>query len=247
MRTVLARLGKTGRIAAGLGLVAAVLLLWWLGTLVYALSLPSPAATSAQAEEKQRLAELQEKYKKQIAQFDGRTVFYVPAAPDAKAEVEEEPAADPNAPPPLPSSYGGPGIIGMVNDTVWFSDGARVKVGESSGDIKVVKLNAPWDATINWKGADFTVKFFERDGVVLAKNAAASTSGSAIDPTYTPPPKPPKPDPAKPDPAKPDPANPDPGKPGESPPPAGGDGGPPPPSPSPSPAPEPAAPPIEPK
>jgi hypothetical protein len=94
----------------------------------------------------------------------------------------------------------------MVNDTVWFSDGARIKSGESSGDIKVVKLNAPWDATINWKGAEFTVKFFERDGVVLAKSSSSSTTGSAIDPNYTPPPPKEKPaeDAAKPDAPKPD-------------------------------------------
>jgi hypothetical protein len=61
-------------------LIALVCLLWWLGTLVYAVFLPTPAVTSAQAEEKQRLAELQEKFKKQIAQFDGRTRLLRPCS-----------------------------------------------------------------------------------------------------------------------------------------------------------------------
>lgn len=176
-REVYERLGRAGRWAFALGVAAVLFLAWLLWPLFWALVLPSTGAASAQADEEQRLAELDQKFNEQIAQFDGRTVFYVPAPPSAEAPIEEEPA-DPGLPPPPPDRYGGPGIIAMVNESVWFSDGTRVRIGESSGDLTVVALNAPWDATILWKQREFTVPFFDRDSVVLAKSSA----GSGIDP-----------------------------------------------------------------
>lgn len=184
IKVAAARLGRTGRWALAIAVLAAVCLMVWLTSLVSALLLPSGGADSAKADEKQRLAELQENYKQQIAQFNGRTVFYVPAKPGPPPEPEKTPE-DKDKPSPLPSSYGGPAVIAMVNDVVWFADGTRVKVGESSGDVKIVKLNAPWDATVLWKGAEFKVKFFEKDAVVLAKGKSAE---SALSTPPSPPP-----------------------------------------------------------
>lgn len=190
------RLGAKGRWALLIALLAAIMLLLWTWSLLSAVLLPASGTASAQADEKQRLAELQEKFKQQIAQFDGRTVFYVPAAPGAKPPPEEHTDSSDKA-PEKPSTYGGPGIIAMINDVVWFSDGSRVKSGETVGDIKVAAVKAPWEATVLWKGVEFKVNFFERDGVVLNKTKSSSSASSlAADAA--------KSDAAKPDSGKPD-------------------------------------------
>lgn len=175
LKLVSARLGKSGRWALAIGLLASVFLVVWLWSFISALLLPAASTTSAQADEKQRLAELQEKFKQEIAAFDGRTVFYTPAAP-GPPPAPVDPVPGDGEPAPAPKSYGGPAVIAMVNDVVWFADGTRIKVGESAGDTKVIKLNAPWDATLLWKGAEFNVKFFEKDGVVLAKGKSTDNA-----------------------------------------------------------------------
>ncbi|MCK6475512.1 MAG: hypothetical protein L6Q35_01630 [Phycisphaerales bacterium] len=187
-RAVYERLGVRGRVALVVGLLAAVALVWWLSTLIWAMLLPAASTASAQADEKRRLAELEEKFAQQIAQFNGRTVFYVPAPPQDEPKAEEGPADD-DGPAPPPATYGGPSIIATVNDTLWFNDGTRVKVGEKSGEVKVVSLRAPWEATLEWRGKEFVVPFFERDGVVLAKRSSGSAAES-IESTAEPPPPP---------------------------------------------------------
>ncbi len=80
-------------------------------------------------------------------------------------------------PPPTPSgpvtprTYGGPGIIGMADNTVWFADGKKVRPGDTvdSGGVTVIELDAPWSAKVRWRGADFTVAFFERDPARFAQ------------------------------------------------------------------------------
>jgi hypothetical protein len=100
-RAVYDRLGLRGRVALVIGLLAAVALVWWLSTLIWAMLLPAASTASAQADEKRRLAELEEKFAQQIAQFNGRTVFYVPAPPQDEPKVEAGPAEDDGpAPPP---------------------------------------------------------------------------------------------------------------------------------------------------
>ena len=48
----------------------------------------------------------------------------MPPAPQASAAVEP---TDTDKPPPPPSSYGGPSIIAMLSDVVWFSNGRKLK------------------------------------------------------------------------------------------------------------------------
>jgi hypothetical protein len=173
------RLGVRGRWAVLMTLLALSACGWWGWRLVSAAMLPSGTSASLASNEKERMEALAKEFSRQVSQFDGRTVFYVPAPPTPVATEEEKPEAEPDKTPPAPSTYGGPGIIAMINDSIWFDDGKRLTVGESEGDVKVVRVRAPWEADIAYKGVEFTVKFFERDKVVLAKGAEGSAAGSS--------------------------------------------------------------------
>lgn len=100
-----------------------------------------------------------------MAQIRGRQLFLMPA-PAPVAEVEE-PVDEPITEPRVPTVYAGPSVVAMINDAVWFSNGARIAKGEMDGDIKVVDIDPPWSAQVEWRGSEFTVKLFDRDAVIL--------------------------------------------------------------------------------
>ncbi len=80
-------------------------------------------------------------------------------------------------------SYDGPAIIAMVMDTVWFTDGLKLSVGDDAKeDVEVVEVLAPWEAILKWKGKEFTVPLFARDKLVVSpgeKKPAELSPGDA--------------------------------------------------------------------
>lgn len=115
-----------------------------------------------------------------VAQIDGRTMFFTPDAPPPPPPqvTEREPEAP--RPDPAPSRYGGPAIVGMMFDSVWFSNEMRLQVGESGSGVRVISMDAPWSARLEWRDVEFDVPFMERDQVVL--DNSAEESGSARQP-----------------------------------------------------------------
>lgn len=101
----------------------------------------------------------------QMAQINGRQLFLIPAP--APVVADDTPADEPVTEPTTPTVYSGPSIIAMINDVVWFSNGARIAAGDKDGDLKIVSIDAPWSAQVQWRGSEFTVKLFDRDAVVL--------------------------------------------------------------------------------
>lgn len=185
-------LAKVAALAAILALVVLALSIY---PILLALFIPAAKSSITKSENEDRAKLALQAFTDYQKQFDGRSLFFTPA-PLASAEpepvhVEEEGSKE----PPKPSSYGGPPIIAMINDAVWFDNGKRMKVGdEKKDDMKIVKLSPPWEATIEWKGVEFAVNLFNRDSVVLNKDKSNPAASS--------PPEEPKPDP-KPEP-KPD-------------------------------------------
>ena len=156
---------------------------------IEALRTPAPKPGDELDDGSKQTAEFRAGFKPRLAQIDGRSMFIVPAVGMLKVEetvvVEETPTK--------PTSYGGPKVVAMVFDAVWFDDGKKLNVGESAdgGDLKVIKVTPPWDAVLEWKGVEFTVNFFERDKVVFKEEPKP-------DPTPEPPPEAPKPEDVKP-------------------------------------------------
>jgi len=85
--------------------------------------------------------------------------------PFGKTRVAARPAPSPSR-PTTPSRYGGPTAVAMIENTVWFSDGRKVKLGDSSeasGGLSVLALEPPWNAKVRWMGGEFTISLFDRD------------------------------------------------------------------------------------
>jgi hypothetical protein len=111
-----------------------------------------------------------------VAQIDGRTMFFTPdAPPPPPREIVDAGPAEPEPDPP-PSRYGGPSIVGMMFDSVWFSNDTTLEIGESGGGITLLGMDAPWSARVEWRGVEFDVPFMQRDEVVFEDTG----SGSAV-------------------------------------------------------------------
>ncbi len=177
----LRRLGLPGALALLLMVAAAVVLLVSTGGLFAAIVTPGADAAGAadtRAREVETYAKALEGHR---AQFDGRSLLFVPGPPPPPpAPAVGEDSGPPPAPPP-PSEYKGPKLIGMVNGVAWFEDGNKLAPGESRGDMRLVSLDPPWDARIEWKGVTFTVSLFARDSVINHKGG-----GSAPEPAEPP-------------------------------------------------------------
>ena len=143
--------------------VTAVLIAMKAPSLMQAVTVPAASATEQLATLGDREA-FDERMGQDKAQFEGRSVFFrpppppPPPPPPVERPVEREPE-----PPRKPTSYGGPKIIGMMDDRIWFANGQTLAVGgDEERGIRVVAWNPPWSATIEWEEVEFEVGLFER-------------------------------------------------------------------------------------
>ncbi len=126
---------------------------------------PSVDASRQLADQKQRIDAFSGRLDGQLDQLMGRSMYFLPPKPPPERKPPPPappapPKKDPGPPPP-PSRYGGPKIIAMMGDTVWF-EGARVSVGEEHDGAKVISTAPPWSAKIEWKEVEFDVELFAR-------------------------------------------------------------------------------------
>lgn len=163
-------LGKAALACVVLAIVLLIAPLWDLGEAIIG---PRPTIPAVN-EEAEKTAERAAAFNAFVAQSKGRSLFYNPKA------VASAPPPTPETTEPTdtrPRSYGGPAIVAMVFDEVWFADGKRLKVGgEESDDLRVVAIEPPWSAKIAWKGVEFPVNFFERNNVVFKDGVASSAT-----------------------------------------------------------------------
>ncbi len=85
--------------------------------------------------------------------------------PFGKTRVAARPTPGPSK-PSVPSRYAGPTMIAMIDNTAWFADGRKVRIGDTndaSGGLTVIALEPPWNARVKWMGGEFTVSLFDRD------------------------------------------------------------------------------------
>jgi hypothetical protein len=105
--------------------------------------------------------------------------------------------------PTKPLVYGGPSIIGVAGGAVYFNDTfgstpvKRINLGQTDGDITVIKIDAPWSVTLGWKGGEFVVPMLDRqpvkfDASVSVKDMLFQTTPASPTATLATPPAPPK-------------------------------------------------------
>lgn len=153
-------LGVHGVVALVAVALAAATLLMQAGPLARALFVPSAASADAPSEDGARAERFRTAFDGNLAQIDGRSMFFTPPAPPPPARAET-PRGD--TAPRAPTRYDGPAIIAMINGSVWFADGRRLAVGgEGDSTLSVLSQNGPWSARVLWQGVEFDVPLFER-------------------------------------------------------------------------------------
>jgi hypothetical protein len=189
-------MGVHGRIAVGAAALALGVAAFQARHLVGASMAPAARASAGSGEDRQRGMQYAASVDTMVRHVDGRSLFFVPSPPPPPRPPDPSPVIerDPGPPPP-PSRYGGPSIIAMMNDTVWFEDGNRLRAGESNGTVRLVRMDPPWGARVEWRGVEFDVGLFERDKVVMPERpreaapeieASGDPPGSRINATDSP-------------------------------------------------------------
>lgn len=161
------RLSGAGKVAVVVILAAIVVLVFPVVAMVGTLLTPAASPSASQDTRRQEmLKKFEESSERSLAQTSGRSLFVIPAAP--RAPRNDPPPTQADTTPHPPSAYGGPALAAIINDTVWFSDGTRLKPGENADKpLSVVKVDPPWGATIKYRGVDFPVTLFEHDKTVI--------------------------------------------------------------------------------
>ncbi|MFT3686330.1 MAG: hypothetical protein QM783_15655 [Phycisphaerales bacterium] len=154
---VAASLGFVALTAVVLGSVYTPLL-----SLVFA---PAPPAVEPVSDSKIKVRE--HEFADRLASAGDKVIKRSPFHPPV---VKEDPE------PPVPKTYGGPTIIGVAGGAVYFNDYSapssvkRVNLGETDGDVTVIKIDAPWSVTLGWKGGEFVVPMLDRQPVKFDAN-----------------------------------------------------------------------------
>ncbi|MFO0835063.1 MAG: hypothetical protein U0638_08845 [Phycisphaerales bacterium] len=179
-------MSRAGQAAVFVIVVAIVLLAFPVVAMVGTLMTPAASPSAAQSTRQQEmLKKFEESSEHSLAQTSGRSLFVIPAAP--RAPRNDPPTTVTDTTPKPPSAYGGPALAAIINDTVWFSDGTRLKPGENADkSLSVVRVDPPWGATIKYRGVDFPVTLFEHDKTVIPPPAPpkpAETKSAEIKPT----------------------------------------------------------------
>ncbi len=97
--------------------------------------------------------------------FEGRSLFFRPPAPARPAPKRrtEKKTDEPLLPPPIPTIYGGPAVIAVIGDQVWFKgkDNLNLRVGEEGSGVKVLASNPPWLVKLAYAGGEYDVPIFK--------------------------------------------------------------------------------------
>jgi len=138
---------------------------------------PSPADPLTLTEQAQRVRAYNASFEHDRAQITGRSLFFIPPNPPPKPEPRPEPREEKEPPPPPPPSrYGGPKPIAVVFDQVWFQDGRKLRVGETSRELEVISNDgAPWSVVLRWEGVEFDVQLLEKTTDRLLEDVGEQT------------------------------------------------------------------------
>lgn len=98
--------------------------------------------------------------------FEGRSLFFRPPAPVVRPAPKQTSEKEHDAPPSsplIPTNYGGPVVIAVVGDQVWFKgkDNLKLRVGEEGSGVKVLASNPPWTVKLAYAGGEYDVPIFK--------------------------------------------------------------------------------------
>lgn len=164
-----------------LGVGVVVALLATCGYAVYQLSplwsAPDAAVVDAskRRDAEKAVGSFKDATSRHVAQIDGRSLFYLPDAP----QVVEDSG-------PKPTVYGGPSLYAYVNSTAYFSDGQKVSPSEPEDrTLKLVSASPPWSVRVLWEGAEFDVELFKKTDLAALRDTAKSSMSAPPAPSST--------------------------------------------------------------
>jgi hypothetical protein len=144
-------------VLSGLGLWAIGSLLW--AALTFGGSIDPASALKEASERHERMAEMERK------RFDGRSGFFMPAAPVRRTPPKPvEPPKPPPPPKPVgpPATYSGPQPVAAIGDTILFANGSRVRIGQEDAGVRVIASDAPWKVQLGYLGGEYEVPLWDR-------------------------------------------------------------------------------------
>lgn len=128
------------------------------------------------------LQEHDELMQRSIDRFIGRSLFDrvpsdwprpAPVPRVAPVVVKTEPPPPP-APPPPQRIYGGPKPLAIIGDSVIFDGStAPIQVGETFGEIRVLRVVLPYSVVVLWDRGEHTVPLFASDETLWRSAAPA--------------------------------------------------------------------------
>jgi len=104
-------------------------------------------------------------HQKYVQRFNGRSLFNKPVPPKQNIVVRDVPPPPPketSGPAGPPSSYGGPPIMFVLGDEVWFRNGLTLSVGEEGQGVKVIAADPPWKVTLGHGGGQYDIELFKK-------------------------------------------------------------------------------------
>jgi len=179
----------------GISALSAAVLIWLGVSALYPLFTTLRATGSADNLDeplKKPLQEHDELMQRSIDRFIGRSLFdRVPSDWPRPAPVQRvapvitraEPAPPPPPPPPQ-RNYGGPKPLAIIGDSVIFDGSTEpVQVGESFGEVKVLRVALPYSVVVLWDRGEHTVPLFASDDTLW--KSASPTQDPFRSPTWT--------------------------------------------------------------
>jgi hypothetical protein len=163
-----------------IGLVA-IALIFWVFPILAAIFAPGAGVE----EVGERFAVLMEEHEADQAtyrdRFNGRSIFFTPRQQRRSEPVvvkPRDPEPDPGPPPepPPPATYNGPSIRAIIGDEVWFHGELRLSPGEEGDGVKVVSVDSPWSAKLQYGGGEYDVSLFERGTEALFGGSAVASA-----------------------------------------------------------------------
>lgn len=154
--------------------------------LLGAIASPSAQGANGPQADTGRIEAYRASFSERVAQINGRSMFFIPPQPAPPPPPPDEPS-EPEA-PAEPERYGGPAVIAMINGAVWLENGTKLRLDESSANgLRLISINAPWGARIEWRGKEWDVPLFDRTtGQFLEKPKAESNPADSPAPEATP-------------------------------------------------------------
>lgn len=99
------------------------------------------------------------------ARIDGRSVFFLPPAPQVPKPptlVKKDESSGPAPPPPPPPNYTGPTVRFLLGNEVYFHAGLRIKLGEEKQGIRILAVDPPWTVNVAHAGGEYELTVFNQ-------------------------------------------------------------------------------------